>query len=150
MKSNWHFYESATGIFSGRSFCGPEAFLAINTPSDSSAHEGQVDHLSQRVDLVTGTLVAYQPPPPAADDMRIWSWDASISRWVASPTIFALALKARASRSALLTACDWTQAPDAPMPILTRTVWLAYRNALRQVPQQPGFPSTILWPVAPA
>ncbi|MEX3929804.1 phage tail assembly chaperone [Paraburkholderia sp. BR10936] len=40
--------------------------------------------------------------------------------------------------------------PDAP-PTLTRALdgWKAYRQALRDVPQQPGFPFEIDWPQAP-
>lgn len=61
-----------------------------------------------------------------------------------------IAIKAgevRAKRDALLAASDWSQLPDAP-PAL-RAAWAAYRQALRDVPQQPGFPSSVTWPSPP-
>lgn len=58
-----------------------------------------------------------------------------------------LAAEARAQRDYLLSQSDWTQLPDVPQTV--KDVWAAYRQALRDVPQQVGFPSTIDWPVQP-
>jgi hypothetical protein len=44
---------------------------------------------------------------------------------------------------------DWTQVADAPFTDEKRAAWTAYRQALRDVNKQPGFPWTIDWPVAP-
>jgi len=52
----------------------------------------------------------------------------------------------RAERDARLLACDWTQLPDVPLAI--QGAWAAYRQALRDVPNQPD-PLHIVWPVAP-
>lgn len=52
----------------------------------------------------------------------------------------------RADRNARLTACDWTQLADAPVDDLA---WAAYRQGLRDVPAQDGFPWEVSWPVAP-
>jgi len=52
----------------------------------------------------------------------------------------------RRERDRLLTASDWTQVADAPVVSLE---WQSYRQALRDVPQQSGFPDDIEWPVAP-
>lgn len=52
----------------------------------------------------------------------------------------------RAQRNALLSACDWTQLADAPVDDLA---WAVYRQALRDIPDQPGFPANVVWPVAP-
>jgi hypothetical protein len=53
----------------------------------------------------------------------------------------------RAQRNALLSACDWTQVADAPVDDLA---WAVYRQALRDIPDQPGFPANVVWPVAPS
>jgi hypothetical protein len=45
-----------------------------------------------------------------------------------------------------LIACDWTQVADSPVD---GSLWLAYRQALRDVPSQPGFPWDITWPEEP-
>lgn len=52
----------------------------------------------------------------------------------------------RAMRNRLLAECDWTQMPDAPVD---RTPWTAYRQALRDITAQEGFPFNVQWPVAP-
>ncbi|MFS8930937.1 tail fiber assembly protein [Cupriavidus taiwanensis] len=58
-----------------------------------------------------------------------------------------LAAMVRAQRDALILATDWTQLPDVPEE--TRLRYAAYRQALRDVPQQPGFPRDVSWPVPP-
>lgn len=56
------------------------------------------------------------------------------------------AASARSQRDTLLTQTDWTQVADAPVD---KAAWAAYRQALRDVPQQAGFPVTITWPEKP-
>jgi hypothetical protein len=61
-----------------------------------------------------------------------------------------LADEARAERTTRLASCDWTMLPDAPITDAQRTAWTAYREALRDVTNQPGFPAVIDWPAQPA
>ncbi|MGM3223615.1 tail fiber assembly protein [Dickeya zeae] len=64
----------------------------------------------------------------------------------ASPSQTQLAEAARRQRDSLLATSDWTQAPDAPVD---QQVWRTYREALRKIPEQAGFPVTIEWPLLP-
>jgi len=57
--------------------------------------------------------------------------------------------EARAERNALITASDWTQVADAPLTQNERARWREYRQCLRDVPQQPGFPASVEWPTEP-
>jgi len=68
--------------------------------------------------------------------------------WVEDPAevLAALATQARDKRNALLTASDWTQVADAPVD---QTAWANYRQALRDITGQAGFPETVVWPVEP-
>jgi hypothetical protein len=50
----------------------------------------------------------------------------------------------RLRRDRLLAASDWTQVADAPVD---REAWRAYRQALRDVPDQPV--DYIVWPIRP-
>lgn len=75
---------------------------------------------------ITKTAVNKTPEQIAADD---------VSKSVAM----------REARNKLLTDSDWTQVLDAPVD---RTAWAAYRQALRDLPQQEGFPWIDL-PAAP-
>ena len=56
------------------------------------------------------------------------------------------AASVRATRNQQLAESDWTQVADAPVD---QSAWAAYRQALRDVTAQPGFPWDITWPVAP-
>ncbi len=53
----------------------------------------------------------------------------------------------RVMRNALLSETDWTQAADISQA--TKDKWAPYRQALRDVPQQAGFPENIQWPAQP-
>lgn len=55
----------------------------------------------------------------------------------------------RERRNALLTACDWTQLPDAPLTDAQRAAWQTYRQALRDLPEDTDslIPGGIDWPV---
>ena len=52
----------------------------------------------------------------------------------------------RAERDRKLVESDWTQVLDAAVD---QAAWAAYRQALRDIPQQEGFPTTVTWPVKP-
>lgn len=54
----------------------------------------------------------------------------------------------RSERDARLRATDWTQLPDVPEE--TQEAWRPFRQALRDVPEQEGFPHDVKWPEAPS
>ena len=53
----------------------------------------------------------------------------------------------RTQRDVLLVESDWAVLPDAP--VADGQAWKDYRQALRDVPQQTGFPTDINWPTKP-
>lgn len=55
----------------------------------------------------------------------------------------------RAQRDFLLSDSDWSQIPDNSLTTEQRQAWATYRQALRDVPNQPGFPDNVTWPVNP-
>lgn len=52
----------------------------------------------------------------------------------------------RITRNRLLEQSDFSQLPDAPV---NAAVWATYRQALRDVPSQEGFPWNVTWPSKP-
>ena len=72
------------------------------------------------------------------------AWDAKESEYVAGADDRAAA-EVRTERDAKLSATDWTASTDVTMTAEMTT----YRQALRDVPAQAGFPTTITWPEAP-
>ena len=64
-----------------------------------------------------------------------------------SDTLLLFAENYRLQRDSLLKDSDWTQLADIPQAI--RDKWAAYRQLLRDLPQQSEFPNSITWPTAP-
>ena len=56
------------------------------------------------------------------------------------------AANVRSTRNSMLKDCDWTQIADSTAD---KEAWATYRQALRDITAQAGFPWTIDWPVAP-
>ena len=54
--------------------------------------------------------------------------------------------RVRTNRTLRLQATDWTQLADAPVD---KEAWATYRQALRDVPEQNGFPWNVQWPDQP-
>ena len=52
----------------------------------------------------------------------------------------------RTSRNNKLAECDWTQLADSTAD---KTTWATYRQSLRDVTVQDGFPWNVTWPEAP-
>jgi len=81
---------------------------------------------------------------PAAKPDDNAEWDEENLEWIPGDVV--LARNARTQRDALLSESDWTQVPDAPVD---QAAWAEYRQALRDLPQQAGFPTEITWPQKP-
>jgi len=52
----------------------------------------------------------------------------------------------RSRRNGLLSESDWTQVADAPVD---QAAWANYRQALRDITSQEGFPYNVTWPETP-
>ena len=57
------------------------------------------------------------------------------------------ATEARQIRDSLLQQTDWTKVSDSPMS--SNTWYTAYRQELRDLPEQSGWPTNITWPIHP-
>ena len=65
------------------------------------------------------------------------------------PSEESLAAAAIAQRDQLLRDTDWTQTLDAPIDKASREALRVYRQALRDLPEQEGFPQETIWPELP-
>lgn len=95
-----------------------------------------------------GVVVGKADASPVYDAVMAKMSEVEIQAYVA-PQVSdeTLARRARAKRDALLAACDYYMMPDYPAKDLEGMK--AYRQALRDVPTQEGFPRLIDWPVPP-
>lgn len=92
--------------------------------------------IEKRYKSVDGIKVEFSPEEYAQAEIDCIDYETNV-----------LPKEIRDERNKLLTECDWTQALDTPTAV--RNAWAAYRQALRDVPQQPGFPTNINWPTQP-
>ena len=92
------------------------------------------------VNVTTGEIVQvpYTTEEQAEYDLKKAAWDAGADTRKAA--------EVRSERNAKLVSTDWTQIADATVD---KAAWATYRQALRNIPTQSGFPNTIIWPDAP-
>lgn len=76
-----------------------------------------------------------------------WEVDAHGKFSPPKPDLETLSFMVRAERDRLLQSTDWTQGADIPTTI--KSAYKPYRQALRDVPLQEGFPYNIIWPTKP-
>lgn len=55
----------------------------------------------------------------------------------------------RSQRNKALSSSDWTQMADSPLTDAQKTEWATYRQSLRDITDQSGFPSSVTWPNSP-
>lgn len=95
-------------------------------------------------DFYVGNNTAVKIPEKPGDG---YEFDYEEKTWKYTKTKQDLADEARNKRNVFLSKTDWTQLPDVPEA--TRLKWQAYRQALRDITDQPGFPENVVWPERP-
>lgn len=93
---------------------------------DTEAHGKELWQRAIQGDF--GLIEKYVPPPP--------------------PTYEQVAAQVRQSRDTILIKTDWTQLPDVPQ--VTKELWQPYRQSLRDITLQEGFPFNVIWPIPPS
>jgi hypothetical protein len=53
-------------------------------------------------------------------------------------------------RQRALYSSDWTQIPNNPLTAEQQAAWATYRQQLRDIPTQSGYPFNVIWPTPPA
>ena len=96
----------------------------------------------QRTEINVSTGVIKTIPFTGAE---LDAWMVNKAAWDAGADTRAAA-EVRAERNTKLTATDWTQIADSTAD---KPAWAAYRQALRDVPSQAGFPQSVTWPEQP-
>jgi hypothetical protein len=93
----------------------------------------------------TQNLNQVNPTLTAGEWLQTWQVTDASPEEIAERTE-AKAAEVRQQRNQLLADCDWTQLPDAPVD---SAVWATYRQELRDVTAQAGFPWDVTWPETP-
>ena len=94
------------------------------------------------------TYSTYRLWAPGLDEYIVDNYDA-LYDGLAQDETQKIADEVRDKRDKLLEACDYLMALDYPLSTAAREQWRTYRQALRDIPQQEGFPDNIEWPQKP-
>lgn len=99
------------------------------------------DLISPNNFYVENNLLVAIPPSPN----ELMSFDYESKSWIdnESKAIKITDIK----RKVLLQESDWTQLPDVPLE--TKQAWATYRQALRDITIQEGYPFNVIWPTKP-
>ena len=104
--------------------------------------------LDGSVPLPPGKKIDRTGAEPAVVDMTI-DEQVSAGQMTRQTAETIKSLNARTTRDSLLTQSDWSQVLDVVLSDSQKAAWKTYRQGLRDVPRQGGFPDTIVWPDAP-
>jgi len=96
-------------------------------------------------DRAAENLIEAEPVQVGEQWVQVWVVSPASAEEIAERTV-EQAQAVRAQRNALLSVSDRTQLLDAPSD---KPMWAAYRQALRDVPVQVGFPYNVVWPTKP-
>lgn len=120
--------------------------------SEDTMTEQQIDESpALTIEQVEAMLAEQFPPEPApepfpGDDTATWHyWSDMDTAERGVPTDWVWE-RLRNRRNTLLAACDFRVVPDAPWDTAP---WLAYRQALRDLPDNTADPRQAVWPVEP-
>jgi len=106
---------------------GNEGFLVAQDTDDIGFVDGSYDSTTYRV--VNGSVVHKSAEEIEAQEIaRAW-------------------IELKSERNRRLANSDWTQVSDAPVD---RAAWAAYRQALRELPDNTPDPFNPVWPVPPS
>lgn len=100
--------------------------------------EGMANDATQYIE--NGQIIDMPPKP----DVETF-FDYESKEWVLNPISQEFVVKQK--RNSLLAESDWTQLPDVPLE--TKQAWVTYRQALRDITTQEGYPFNVIWPTKP-
>ena len=93
------------------------------------------------------TAVLQEPVLENGEWVQHWSIS-DLDEQTAQEILLKLAGDIRRNRDQLLQQCDWTQGKDISDEVSNK--WKQYRQELRDITIQEGFPTNIVWPDRPA
>jgi hypothetical protein len=132
-------YEEATGRI-----CEERNYFPENLPEGINFLQTDIPiYSAENYYVSNGSFVEIPTKPNGAS-----YFDCGTKQWVfdqaAQENIVA------AKRSKLLYESDWTQIPNNPLTVEQQQAWASYRQELRDIPAQSGYPFNVIWPTLPA
>ena len=102
--------------------------------------EGLANYENQYIE---NNLIVNMPPKP--NGAAYFNYDTK--QWVLDYPSQELSVKFQ--RDDLLYKSDWTQIPNNPLTAEQQQAWAVYRQELRDITSQSGYPFNVIWPTPP-
>jgi hypothetical protein len=83
--------------------------------------------------------------PPKPDQYSVFNY--ATKQWVENERMAIVNVSDK--RQKLLYSTDWTQIPNGPLTQQQQEAWAVYRQQLRDIPEQSGYPFNVVWPTPP-
>lgn len=103
---------------------------------------GSADDATQYINVETGEIL---DKPIKPNDYSEFNYQTK--QWESNFDILKAQIDAK--RLQLLQKSDWTDTVSAQTRLTNYAEWQAYRQALRDIPTQPGYPENVTWPQQP-
>jgi hypothetical protein len=120
-----------------------EIDLPLNYDAEKESFlQENIDGSKYYIDVLTNALVEIPEKP------SLWfDFDFNTKQWVGNEVRAKFDVNER--RKKLLLASDWTQLPNNPLSTEKQTAWTNYRQELRDITIQSGYPFDVVWPTKP-
>lgn len=135
---NFTIYNITTGQIIQSGFCLDVSIQII--PDGCALLEIESDPLNQYID--NGQLINIPVRPSLEHE-----FDYSTKSWVLNINYLKESIANK--RNNLLYKSDWTQLPNGPLNQQQQSQWATYRQTLRDITTQSGYPTNVIWPTEP-
>ena len=125
-----------------QSGAGPEPIRESDIPRGCQVYYGVVDITTQYHDIVNNIPVNLPISPG-----ETYTFNYATKAWELNEE--QAKQDALYKRNNLLIESDWTQLPNNPLTVEKQQLWAIYRQALRDITTQSGYPRNIVWPIKP-
>jgi len=139
MKS-YSIYNILTGQILRSGYC-PEEFLPLqNINSNEKLIELNIDWNKY---YIKNDIPVEMPPKPDG----YYLFDYVDKQWI--PDLINASKDILNIRQQKLISSDWTQIPNGPLTTEQKQAWAVYRQELRDITSQSGYPFNVIWPTPP-
>ena len=125
-----------------RTIEAPEEYLLAQKQENEFILIGEANDSAQYIDIETSEI---RDMPPKPNDYSEFNWQTK--QWEDNLDILKKQINLR--RSNLLQTSDWTDTVSAQTRLTNYKEWQTYRQALRDITKQEGYPLNVVWPSQP-
>lgn len=108
--------------------------------SGESYLDGSIDDSTYYIENGVAVAIPAQP-----DQYSVF--DFTTKQWVQQENLAIADVLPKRQR--LLYSSDWTQLPNGPLTTAQQEAWATYRQQLRDIPEQSGYPFNVIFPTPP-